>query len=111
MNKDELIRAFSTEENLIKHDAGRFTKTVLRIIRETLMRGEEIEIRGFGCFRIRRTKERPGRNPKTGEPAVVPSTWVVKFKQSKCWRIKKRIQAKNLKISLPVTKKSVNRLF
>jgi len=87
MIKKDLVQTLHGATNLTKYEAKNMTDQFLIILRDTLMRMEEIELRGFGCFRIHRTKERQGRNPKTGEPAKIPSRWIVKFKQSKCWEI------------------------
>jgi len=42
-----------------------------------------VQFRGFGTFKLVTTRERPGRNPKTGEPAIVPSVKKLRFKPSK----------------------------
>lgn len=89
MIKKSLINRIAIKENLSKQRAEMLINSVFETLTDTIKNGEEIEIRGFGSFRIRRTKERPGRNPKTGELAVVPSRWAVKFKPSRCWQIKK----------------------
>ncbi len=50
---------------------------------EALRRGEKIEIRGFGSFRVKSRRPRQGRNPKTGQKVDVPEKRVVHFKASK----------------------------
>lgn len=87
MIKNDLIQRLSETTDYTKKDAEIITGKFLDILKEALINGEDIELRGFGCFRIRLTPERPGRNPKTGEVAIVPSRFVVKFKKSKCWEI------------------------
>ena len=57
--------------------------TVFRSIIEALHRGEKIELRGFGSFRLRRREPRKGRNPKTGDKVDVPSKRVPYFKPGK----------------------------
>ena len=47
---------------------------------EALVRGEKVEIRGFGSLRIHHRKPRAGRNPKTGATVEVPPKRVPKFK-------------------------------
>jgi len=49
-------------------------------IKAALARGDEVELRGFGSFRLRRRKVREGRNPKTGEAVHVPEKVVPFFK-------------------------------
>jgi nucleoid DNA-binding protein len=55
---------------------------VVAAMTSVFRQGEGIEIRGFGVFRVYKTAERLGRNPKTGAPAIVPSHYRVKFKVS-----------------------------
>lgn len=52
-------------------------------IAEALRCGEEVELRGFGSFRLRRREPRRGRNPKTGDRVDVASKHVAYFKPSK----------------------------
>jgi integration host factor subunit alpha len=49
-------------------------------ISESLVRGEEVKISGLGTFKILNKKERIGRNPKTGESAVISARRTVSFK-------------------------------
>jgi len=54
--------------------------TVLESIKQGLVKEGKVTIRGFGCFSTRNKSKRIGRNPKTGEPAVITARRVVKFK-------------------------------
>ena len=56
---------------------------VLREISESLVRGEKVELRDFGVFKVKQRKARLGRNPKTGEGVQVPARKVVHFKVGK----------------------------
>ena len=58
-------------------------KVLLDHLRETLVDGERIEVRGFGSFSIRTHDSKQGRNPKTGESVFVPSRRSVHFKPGK----------------------------
>ena len=53
---------------------------------EALARGDGIELRGFGTFKVRHRKARTGRNPRTGEPVEVPARDVPVFKPSRLLR-------------------------
>ena len=57
--------------------------TVFKSIINALHRGDKIELRGFGSFRIRQRESRKGRNPKTGERVDVPAKKVPYFKPGK----------------------------
>jgi integration host factor subunit beta len=56
---------------------------LLEGIKDTLSRGDKVEIRGFGSFRIRHRRTKEGRNPKTGEMVKVPPKKVPFFKAGK----------------------------
>ncbi|MDR1207011.1 MAG: integration host factor subunit alpha [Rickettsiales bacterium] len=57
-------------------------------ISESLIRGEEVKVSGLGTFKILHKKERMGRNPKTGEPAVISARRIVSFKPNAEFRRK-----------------------
>jgi len=84
MTKAELIERVSEKVNgLTKRQTEIIVNTVFDHIRDTLVKGEKLEIRGFGSFRIRERRMREGRNPKTGETVLVPSKRVPFFKAGK----------------------------
>ncbi len=58
-------------------------ETVFDSIKEALRRGEKIEIRGFGNFRLKERQPRKARNPKTGESVDVPQKKAIRFKAGK----------------------------
>ena len=57
-----------------------FITTIFETMTEALVRGEKVELRGFGSLRIRHRKPRAARNPKTGAAVDVPPKRVLKFK-------------------------------
>jgi integration host factor subunit beta len=83
MTKAELVEEVAKSTELTMKDAEVIVQTVLDSIVESLQRGEKIELRGFGSFRIRERASRQGRNPKTGEKVSVPSKKVPYFKPGK----------------------------
>ncbi|HEX9756277.1 MAG TPA: integration host factor subunit beta [Nitrospiria bacterium] len=84
MTKAELIERVSEKVNgLTKRQTEIIVNTVFNSIRDTLSRGEKLEIRGFGSFRIRSRRNREGRNPKTGSSVSVPAKRVPFFKAGK----------------------------
>ena len=84
MTKAELIERVSEKVNgLTKRQTEIIVNTVFNSIRDTLARGEKLEIRGFGSFRIRSRRNREGRNPKTGTSVSVPAKRVPFFKAGK----------------------------
>ena len=83
MTKAELVEEVAKESDLTKKDAEVVVQTVLDSITEALQRGEGVELRGFGSFRIRSRSPRQGRNPKTGSNVSVPAKKVPHFKPGK----------------------------
>jgi len=83
MTKAELVEEVAKESDLTKKDAEVVVQTVLDSITEALQRGEGVELRGFGSFRIRNRSPRQGRNPKTGSNVSVPAKKVPHFKPGK----------------------------
>lgn len=83
MTKAELVEEVSRVSELTKKHSEVIVDTVFRSIVEALHRGEKIELRGFGSFRLRRREPRKGRNPKTGDRVDVPPKQVPYFKPGK----------------------------
>jgi integration host factor subunit beta len=83
MTKAELVEEVARVATLTKKHAEVIVDTVFESIVEALQRGEKIELRGFGSFRLRRRESRKGRNPKTGDKVDVPPKQVPYFKPGK----------------------------
>ncbi|MFQ5781038.1 MAG: integration host factor subunit beta [Nitrospiria bacterium] len=84
MTKAELIEMVSQRYNsLTKSQTEILVNTVFDSIKEALAKGDKIEIRGFGSFRLRQRRMREGRNPKTGALVQVQSKKVPFFKAGK----------------------------
>jgi integration host factor subunit beta len=83
MTKAELVEEVSKVSDLTKKHSEIIVETVFQSIIDALQRGEKIELRGFGSFRLRQRESRKGRNPKTGERVDVPPKRVPYFKPGK----------------------------
>jgi integration host factor subunit beta len=83
MIKADLINKISKEMKISRQEAETGVNLFFEILKEALLKGEEIELRGFGSFRFRQRDSRSGRNPRTGEPVRVPPKRVLYFKPSK----------------------------
>jgi nucleoid DNA-binding protein len=66
-----------------KKDAELVLDLVIHSITEALVKGEKVELRGFGSFQVSGKKERQGRNPRTGETLTIAARNVAVFKPSK----------------------------
>ena len=69
--------------NFLRKDLEKALDLIFNEIIQSIARGNNIEIRGFGSFRIKQLKSRIGRNPKNGLKIEVPSKKTVKWKMSK----------------------------
>lgn len=84
LTKAELVKILINDQpNLSKEDAINFVELFFDEIRMALKNGEEVKLAGFGNFRTRTKKARPGRNLKTGELALVSARRVVTFYASR----------------------------
>ena len=84
MTKSELIeRIVSYQGQLSSRDVELAIKTMLEQMAQALSTGDRIEIRGFGSFSLHYRAPRTGRNPKTGESALLDGKFVPHFKPGK----------------------------
>ena len=83
VTKAALVEEVSRAADLTKKHSEVIVDAVFRSIVTALHRGEKIELRGFGSFRLRQRESRKGRNPKTGDRVDVPPKRVPYFKPGK----------------------------
>ncbi len=83
MTKAELVDEVGRHAALTRKHSEVIVDAVFSSIVEALQRGDKIELRGFGSFRVRRRSSRTGRNPKTGQGVLVPAKSVPSFKPGK----------------------------
>ena len=69
--------------NFLKKDLEKVVSVVLNEIKQSLKRGDRVELRGFGMFSTNIQKARISRNPKTGEKVNTPEKKTIHFKMSK----------------------------
>jgi integration host factor subunit beta len=82
MTRAELIDDVAHQSSLTRRQSEVIVDAVFSAILDSLRHGD-IELRGFGSFRIRQRASRAGRNPKTGEGVLVPPRKVPFFKPGK----------------------------
>ena len=83
MNKTELITACAESTGLSKKDSERVLNAAIDAITAALVKGEKVQISGFGIFETKDREARMGRNPHTKESIEIPATRVPGFKASK----------------------------
>ena len=83
MNKQDLISAVAETAGVTKADAGKVIESVFDTITNTLKKGDEVRLVGFGTFAVTKRKASTGRNPRTGEPMKIKASSQPKFKAGK----------------------------
>ena len=83
MNKTELIAAVAEQAELSKKDAEKALKAFTDVIAAELVKGEKVQLVGFGTFEVAERPEREGRNPSTGKAMKIAASKSPKFKAGK----------------------------
>lgn len=83
MNKSELIDALSAKTELTKTDISKTLNGFVEIVTNELSKGNEIQLVGFGTFKINKREARKGRNPSTGASIDIAASNVPSFKVGK----------------------------
>ena len=85
MTKADLVQLASEAigPGITKKDCAVVVDAFLNSIKDAMAEHKNIEIRGFGTFKVRERKSRLARNPRTGDPVEVPPRAVPVFKPSK----------------------------
>ena len=84
MTKSVLVNKLAEKvSDLTRTQTEIVVDTIIESIQQALIKGDKVEIRGFGNFRLRKRKPRQARNPRTGEQVEVPAKKVVFFKIGK----------------------------
>ena len=83
MNKTELIAAVAEQAELSKKDAEKALKAFTDVIAAELVKGEKVQLVGFGTFEVSERAERKGVNPATGAEITIPASKAPKFKAGK----------------------------
>jgi integration host factor subunit beta len=89
VNKSELIEKLAEKSGLNVMQAEDVVNLIYRKMRDTMVNGGRIEIRGFGSFVVKEYQAYQGRNPKTGDKISVPPKKLPFFKVGK--ELKERI--------------------
>lgn len=83
MNKTELVAAIAEKSALSKKDAEKFVNAFTETVKETLKKGDKIQLIGFGTFDVSKRAARTGRNPQTGAEIKIPASNAPKFTAGK----------------------------
>ena len=80
MNKTELINAVAAKAEISKKDADKALAAVIGSIEEALVKGDKVQLIGFGTFEVKERAARTGHNPKTGEAIEIAAAKLPSFK-------------------------------
>ena len=83
MNKAELIAVSAEKAGLPKKDTEKAVTAFLDAITEALVKGDKVQLVGFGAFEVKERGERIGRNPRTKEEIKIPASKTPAFKAGK----------------------------
>ena len=89
LKKAGIVKSIHDQLGLPKDRSTDIFESVLEIIKQSLVKGEEVKISGFGKFYVIDKKARNGRNPHTGEPMIIEPRRIVSFRYSS--RARRRI--------------------
>ncbi len=91
LTKADMAEMLFEELGLNKREAKELVETFFETIVSALESGDEVKLSGFGNFMLREKKQRPGRNPKTGEEIPISARRVVTFRPGQ--KLKSRVEA------------------
>lgn len=94
LTKADMVEKLLAEVGLGRRDAKELVDEFFEVIKGALAAGSPIKLSGFGNFDLRDKRQRPGRNPKTGEEIPVTARRVVTFKAGQ--KLKARVEQSRL---------------
>ena len=89
LTKAKLAETLFEQLGLNKREAKDLVEGFFESLRLSLESGEQVKLSGFGNFDLRDKRERPGRNPKTGEEIPISARRVVTFRPGQ--KLKSRV--------------------
>ena len=88
MNKSQLVESIAKKTEFTKKDSEKALAAVLETIEKALVKGDKVQLIGFGTFGTKKRAARTGRNPQTGATIKVPASKVVSFAPSSALKAK-----------------------
>ncbi len=79
LTKDLIAKAIAEQVGLPKSQSTEIVESIIRLIKNTLISGEDVLVSGFGKFSVKAKRERRGRNPATGDAMTLEARNVVTF--------------------------------
>ena len=91
LTKADMAAKLFDELGLNKREAKEMVEMFFEEVRQSLEKGRQVKLSGFGNFDLREKKQRPGRNPKTGKEIPISARRVVTFRPGQ--KLKARVEA------------------
>ncbi len=88
MNKSQLVESIASKTGFTKKDSEKALAAVLESVEKALVKGDKVQLIGFGTFGTKKRAARTGRNPQTGATIKVPASKVVSFAPSSALKAK-----------------------
>ncbi|CAI8225514.1 MULTISPECIES: integration host factor subunit alpha [unclassified Marinobacterium] len=95
LTKADMAERLFEELGLNKREAKEMVESMFDEIKESLSHNEHVKLSGFGNFDLRDKRQRPGRNPKTGEEVPISARRVVTFRPGQ--KLKERVELHSAK--------------
>lgn len=92
LTKNDIVERINNDLGLPKKQVIEIVESLLELIKSTMASGDDVLVSGFGKFCVKDKQARKGRNPATGEDAILPARRVVTFKCS--GKLRERIDRK-----------------
>ncbi|MGI6030424.1 MAG: HU family DNA-binding protein [Eubacteriales bacterium] len=86
MNKTELIMAMAEKTGFTKKDAEKALSAFVESVEEALLKGDKVQLIGFGSFEVRERAAKEGINPHTKEKMSIPASKSPVFKAGKAFK-------------------------
>jgi DNA-binding protein HU-beta len=86
MNKSELVAVVATKTGLTKGDVEKSLSAILDTIKTAIIKGNEVELIGFGSFGVKERVTKKGFNPKTKQPIEIAASKAVRFKAGSAFK-------------------------
>ncbi|WP_315041689.1 integration host factor subunit alpha [Faucicola mancuniensis] len=90
LTKSEMIQYLMDNQSMTRQEGRLFVESFFAVLSDHLAKGHQVKLSGFGNFDIKQKKQRPGRNPKTGEAIAVTARRVVTFKAGQ--KMRRRVE-------------------
>lgn len=92
LTKNVIVEQIQNSLGFPKNQSIEITESLIELIKASLESGDDVLVSGFGKFCVKEKAERKGRNPATGEDAILPARRVVTFKCS--GKLRERVNGK-----------------